>query len=139
MWEESRELTVKITVRIEPRPSFVARGDAYGYGPRKGKRTLCSSRRRRGVLALPSRVPVWLCVFQTHGHTGDNDNTHSRPVQATHPRLVEGGLAHAELKAHGACGGGEGAGINAHCVYVCVSMQLYQDPTSSDAAGYSTV
>ena len=48
--------------------------------------------------------------------TGDvqRGNTHSRPVQAARPRLVEGGLTHAVLKAHGACGGGEGGGINAH-------------------------
>ena len=28
------------------RPGFVARGDARGHGPRKGKWTVCSSRRR---------------------------------------------------------------------------------------------
>ena len=34
-------------------PRFVARGDANGHGPREGKWTLCSSRRRGGALSLP--------------------------------------------------------------------------------------
>ena len=43
-----------LTVGCEPRPGFVARGDARGHGPRKGKWTLCSSRRRGGVCSFPS-------------------------------------------------------------------------------------
>ena len=41
-----------LTVRFEPRPGFVSRGDARGHCPRKGKWTLCSSRRGEEV-----RVP----------------------------------------------------------------------------------
>ena len=32
----------RLTVRVEPRAGFVARGDARGHGPRKGKWILCS-------------------------------------------------------------------------------------------------
>ena len=41
----------RLTLRVEPRPGFVARGDARGHGPRKGKWTLCS--RRQGWCACP--------------------------------------------------------------------------------------
>ena len=60
-------------------------------------------------------VPMFGFSRITDTPTGDvqRGNTHSRPVQAARPRLVEGGLAHAELKAHGACSGGEGVGIHA--------------------------
>ena len=43
-------------VRFEPRFGFVARDDARGHGPRKGKWTLRSSRRGWGVNPLPTLV-----------------------------------------------------------------------------------
>ena len=39
---------------FEPQPGFVARGDARGHGPRKGKWTLCRCRRGWRVSARPS-------------------------------------------------------------------------------------
>ena len=53
-----------------------------------------------------------VCVLN-HGHTEEQTTKHARTarVQTARPGLAEGRLAHAELKAHGACGVGEGAGI----------------------------
>ena len=53
-----------------------------------------------------------VCFFKSWSHRGTTTTHNARPVQTARPRLAEGGLAHAELKAPGACGVGEGAGID---------------------------